>query len=98
MATVTEARISQQGQDLARREEQLYDKYFPEGGGGSALWEYVLDRETDLGAALSRRPIGIMQINAACKRYIREFEEACIAAKAREQARAADQKSRETPA
>ena len=43
-------------------------------------------------------PIGIMQIKTACKRYIREFEEACIAAKAREQARAADQKSRETPA
>jgi hypothetical protein len=98
MATVTETRISQQVQDLARREETIYHKYFPAGGADGTLWETALRSESVLGGSLLKRPIGIMQIKTACKRYIREFEEACIAAKAREQARAADQKSRETPA
>lgn len=99
MATVTETRISVQVQALARKEEEIYFKYFPAGGAYEGLWVYASMLDTELGDRLKKRPIGIMEIKRACREYAKCFEEACIKAKANEQqARAADQEGGEATA
>lgn len=86
--TVTEKRISSRVRALNGSLCELYERHFKTRA-DDEFWEGEWELQEVLGKTMTRRPIGNMQIQSACKAYTRGFLELCVAGRVREREREA---------
>lgn len=86
--TVTEKRISSRVLALDEQLCEVYARHFKKRA-DDEFWVDEWGLQEILGKTLTRRPIGNMQIQAACKAYTRGFLELCVVGRARERERKA---------
>ncbi len=86
--TVTEKRISSRVRALDGGLCEAYERHFRQRA-DDEFWTEEWKLQATMGRVLSRRPIGNMQIQAACKAYTRGFLELCVAGRTRDRERKA---------
>lgn len=87
--TVTEKRISSRVREADKFACKTYDQYFPKAKADDLFWVGLVGLDAVIAKTLRRRPIGNMQIQAACKVYTRGFLELCVAGRVRDRERKA---------
>ncbi len=86
--TVTEKRILSRVRALDGDLTKTYERHFRKRA-DDEFWEEEWKLQATMDRVLTRRPIGNMQIQSACKVYTRGFLELCVAGRARDRERKA---------
>jgi len=80
---VTDKRIDRETKKLDAKLCDLYDDAFPKASADEEFWKETNDAEDVLVERLKPRPLGVMEIQHACRAYTVAFTAACKAGRQR---------------
>lgn len=76
MATLTDQKCRSKVKALSAKMEELYEREFLEHSPSDAFWQRYLEIDKELGKKLAVRPIGNLEIDAACNAALKAFSSA----------------------